>query len=76
MVDECIDALPDDQRVVIVAHFLQRRTHQAIAEDSGISRRTVINRIQRGIEGTRRLLTKRGVVVAEAALDAVEESFR
>ena len=34
----------------------------------GISRRTVINRIQRGIEGTRRLLTKRGVVVAEAAL--------
>ena len=70
-VDEAIDALPEEQREVIVAHFLQRRTHQAIAEALGVSRGTVINRINKGIEEARSILAKRGVTVAETALAAL-----
>jgi RNA polymerase sigma-70 factor (ECF subfamily) len=71
LVDEAIDTLPEAQRIVIIAHFIERRTHQAIAEELGISRRTVINHIQQGIEQTRNTLARRGVVVAETALAAL-----
>lgn len=71
LVDEAIDTLPEEQRIVIIAHFIERRTHQAIAEELGVSRRTVINRVQKGIEQTRDLLARRGVVIAETALAAL-----
>ncbi len=71
LVDEAIDALPEEQRAVIIAHFIERRTQQAIAEELGVARRTVINRIQKGIELIRATLSKRGVVVGEMALLAL-----
>jgi RNA polymerase sigma-70 factor (ECF subfamily) len=71
LVDEAIDTLPEEQRIVIIAHFIERRTHQAIAEELGISRRTVINHVQKGIEQTRKSLARRGIVVAETAMAAV-----
>ncbi len=52
MVDEAIEPCRMTNALSSSLISLQRRTHQAIAEDLGISRRTVINRIQRGIEGT------------------------
>lgn len=70
-VDEAIDALPEEHRVVIVAHFLERRTHQALAADLGVSRGTVINRINKGIEQIRKHLATRGATIAETALVAV-----
>ncbi|MCL4694226.1 MAG: sigma-70 family RNA polymerase sigma factor, partial [Candidatus Hydrogenedentes bacterium] len=71
LVDEAIDSLPDELREVIVAHFIERRTQQAIAEELGVARRTVINRIQKGIDSVRTTLSKRGVVVGETALLAL-----
>ncbi|MCC6488699.1 MAG: sigma-70 family RNA polymerase sigma factor, partial [Candidatus Hydrogenedentes bacterium] len=70
-VDEAIDALPEEQRVVIAAHFLERRTHQALAAELGVSRGTVINRINKGIEQIRKHLATRGAAIAETALVAV-----
>lgn len=67
-VDACIATLPDDIRRVIVAHFLQRKTHEEIATEIGVSRQTVTYRVRKGIERIRTLLRKRGMVVSGAVL--------
>ena len=67
-IDAAIDTLPDDTRDVIVAHFLQRKTHAAIAADQAVSRRAISYRIARGLEAIRRELRRRGVSVTTAAL--------
>lgn len=41
LVDEALDALPDDQRELLVLHFLERRTMTDLAWDYGVSQPTV-----------------------------------
>lgn len=67
-VDECIAQLPPELRDVIVAHFLERRTQEAVAVALGVSRQTVSHRMRKGIERLRLLLVKRGVGISGAAL--------
>ncbi len=68
LIDEAIDALPDDLREPMVQHFFLGRTHESIAEDYDLTRAAVSSRIQRGLEATRTHLAHRGVPVATAAL--------
>lgn len=71
LVDEAIAALPDKQRDVVVAHYLEGKTHDAIARELGVSRPAVTQRVQAGVAGIRAALGKRGVAVPLAALGAM-----
>ncbi|HIJ74816.1 MAG TPA: sigma-70 family RNA polymerase sigma factor [Candidatus Hydrogenedentes bacterium] len=66
-VDEAIAALPDKLRCVVVAHFLERKTHDAIATELGVSRPTVTYRIKRSVDRIRKHLEKRGIPVDASA---------
>lgn len=68
LVDEAIAALPDKQRAVVVAHYLEGKTHEMIARELGISRPAVTQRAQAGVEGIRTALVKRGVTATVTAL--------
>lgn len=68
IIDEAIADLPEEVHGVIVEHFLNRRTHEAIAEDAGVSRQTITYRCQKGIELIRKALQRRGVLVPVSAL--------
>jgi RNA polymerase sigma factor (sigma-70 family) len=70
-VDEAIAALPEEQRVVIIAHFLEHQTGEAVAQAHGISRRAVTYRIQKGVEAIRESLAKRGIPVAAGTLSTM-----
>ena len=67
-VDEAIEQLPEKQRQVIVAHFLQRQTHDAIARELGVTRPAVSYHVQKGVESLRACLDKKGVVITSAFL--------
>jgi RNA polymerase sigma factor (sigma-70 family) len=70
VIDEAIAALPDDLRTLVVAHYLERQTHEAIARETGIPRRTVSHRIGLGVEAIRKNLAQRGIVAGSVALTA------
>jgi len=67
-VDEALEQLAEPMRELVIAHFLNRQTHETIAEDRGIPRRTVSHRIQRGVEHIRAHLESRGVRIGTTAL--------
>lgn len=74
-IDEAIAQLPNDLRLPVVASFLERKTHQEIADELGLDRSTVTRRIDRGIAAIRERLDKRNVSVSAdklAGLLAVE----
>lgn len=66
--DKALEELPDDLRVVVVEHFLQRRTQTEIARQLGVSPATVSRRVDSGIEQLRKKLKKAGVIVSAAVL--------
>jgi RNA polymerase sigma factor (sigma-70 family) len=65
-VDASIAELPGELREVVIAHFVERRTQEAIAAELGVSRQTVHHRARRGIERIRAGLRKRGLAVPAA----------
>ncbi|MDX9972299.1 MAG: sigma-70 family RNA polymerase sigma factor [FCB group bacterium] len=67
LVDEAIAGLPEELRVPLVQHFLENRTHDAIAQELGVSRTTITYRLQKALERVRRTLKRRGVNIAGAA---------
>ena len=67
-VDEAIGELPDKLRAPVVAHFLEGRTHQEIAEELGVPRSTITSRVARGIDEIRKHLRRKGVAVSVSAL--------
>jgi len=69
--DKALDDLPDELRIVVVEHFLQRRTQAEIAGQLGVSPMTVSRRIDRGIDELRKELGKAGVVVSVALLTSL-----
>lgn len=70
LIDEALMELPEELRAPILSHFFEHQSHAAIAEVSGVSRRTITYRIEKGIEALREKLNSRGVGVATAALAA------
>jgi len=71
ILDEELNTLPDENRDVIVAHFLQGHTQVEVAERLGIPRTTVSSRIKAGLDRLERKLKTRGVVVPSAALSGM-----
>ncbi len=69
-VDESIAALPEKERVPLVAHFLEGQTHAEIAERMGVSRPTAGYRIQQGLERIRKDLNRRNITTTGATLGA------
>jgi RNA polymerase sigma-70 factor (ECF subfamily) len=73
-VDEAIAELPERLHTPLVAHYLQGRTHNDIANELGISRQAVTRRITKAVNGIRTTLKKRGVSVAAPALAALMDA--
>ena len=67
-VDGALNELPDDLRIVIVEHFLQRRTQAEIAKELGVSAMTVSRRVEAGLDELRKKLKKAGLIVSAALL--------
>ncbi|GMW02754.1 MAG: hypothetical protein AMXMBFR84_38900 [Candidatus Hydrogenedentota bacterium] len=72
-VDAAIAALAENERNLIVAHFLQGRTQQEIAEEQGITQQAVSHRLKRAIDALRAVLTKSGVPLPAIAVVSLLE---
>jgi len=70
-VDEAIAELPDGIRVPLLAHYFQGESHSAIAQATGVPRRTVSNRITRGIHLVGATLKRQGVSASATVLGAL-----
>lgn len=66
--DKALEELPDELRLVVIEHFLQRRTQAEIAKELGVSAMTVSRRVDRGIDELRKKLEKAGVIVSAVLL--------
>ncbi len=67
-IDDAIRTLPAENRVPLVASFLERETHAVIAKEIGVDRSTVSRRIDRGIELIRAHLKRNGIITTSASL--------
>ncbi len=74
LIDEAIEKLPEKPRVAIVGHFIEGKTHAAIADELGISRAAVTQRIRRGIAGVRKQLKRQGIPIVVANLSVLFEA--
>lgn len=70
-IDEAIAALPDKLCYPLVAHYLYGESHAAIARATGVPRRTVSSRIQRGVDSVGAHLKSRGIAVPMVTLAAM-----
>lgn len=70
LVDEALDALPEEVRTLVIEHYLEQRTQQDMAASLGVSQSTVSRQIERGLQLLREDLRKRGVACG-AGLGAV-----
>lgn len=68
LVDQAIEALPEDLREMVVAHYLEGQSQQAIARDAGITQQAVSKRIKKGVEKLRDHVERLGVPIGAAAL--------
>lgn len=67
-VDEALAELPDEQRWVLVQHYLRGRTMRDLAAEIGSSAPTLSRRHQAALEALRDRLRKRGVMTSAAML--------
>jgi RNA polymerase sigma factor (sigma-70 family) len=70
-IDESILELTEEQRVTVVSHFMEGKSHATIAKELGISRRAVGYRINKAVEIIARRLNKQGITISAAALTSV-----
>jgi len=70
-VDEAIAALPQEIRSPVVTHFLYGQSHSTIARASGVPRRTISNRINKGVGLIGESLRKRGIALPIVSLAAM-----
>ena len=66
--DAALTALPDDQRAIVIRHFLLGQDQAEIADTLAISQATVSRRITVGLENLRKQLSRTGCIVTIAAL--------
>lgn len=71
LLDEAVDALPDDVREAIILHFLQSLPQEAVAQRLGVHQSTVSRRIDRGLNLLRERLTASGAALSAAPLSAL-----
>jgi RNA polymerase sigma factor (sigma-70 family) len=71
LIDEAIAALPDDQRLPLVLHYLKQKSQTEVASELGLDQSTISRRLSQGIAALRLQLEKAGVVVAAAALSTL-----
>lgn len=70
-VDRALAELPERLRTPLVAHFLEGKTHAAIAAELRTTRQNVTYRIRKGVAALRTRLRRRGIAVPAAALAAL-----
>lgn len=70
-VDAALAELPDEQRWVLVQHYLMGKTMRELAKDRNSSAATMSRRHQQALETLREKLRKRGVLLAMAALPMI-----
>ncbi|HSI63876.1 MAG TPA: sigma-70 family RNA polymerase sigma factor, partial [Candidatus Saccharimonadia bacterium] len=62
LMDEVLDALPDESRSLLVEHFLEQRAQQEIARRLGVSQSTISRKIETALQALRDGLAKKGVL--------------
>ncbi len=67
-VDEAMDELDEETRLLLIEHFFNGRTMTEIAAAGKLSQPTVSRRIESGIERLAEKLKDRGIIAAAAAL--------
>ncbi|HWE96857.1 MAG TPA: sigma-70 family RNA polymerase sigma factor [Tepidisphaeraceae bacterium] len=67
-VDEALSALPEDERELLVRHFLRGEAQADLAAEGGTSAATLSRRMKSAVDLLRRELRRRGVDVAPALL--------
>lgn len=70
-IDEAIEELPNKTRQMVIAHFLQKKSHAEIATEFRISKQAVTRRIANGIESLRKTLARAGVTLSAGGLVAL-----
>jgi RNA polymerase sigma-70 factor (ECF subfamily) len=67
-IDEALDELDDESRVLLVRHFLQGTPQADLAAEAGVSAATMSRRVKHSIALLREALSRRGVSVAPSVL--------
>ena len=67
-IDESLDELDDDDRVLLVRHFLQGTPQADLAAEAGVSAATMSRRVKHAIALLRESLSRKGVSVAPSVL--------
>ena len=62
LMDEVLDALPEESRSLLVEHFLEQRAQQEIARRLGVSQSTISRKIETALQALRDGLAKKGVL--------------
>ncbi len=68
ILDQALDALPEENRSVIVAHYLEGRTQVDVAQHLNIPRSTVTSRIRTGLNQLQHKMKAKGITLPAAAL--------
>jgi RNA polymerase sigma-70 factor (ECF subfamily) len=74
IVERAIRGLPDRSRMILIASRLEGLTHQAIAKQLGISRRTVLYELKRAVEYLDAQLAREGYSSSDCASDSTDAS--
>jgi len=70
-IDEALDRLPDNTRMLLTEHFLSGKSQRQLAKETKTSTATVCRRIKAGLVVLRKELAKAGYVVSAAALTSL-----
>lgn len=62
LVDEALDALPEESRLLLVEHFLEQRAQNEIARRLGVNQSTISRKIEAALQALRDDLAKKGVL--------------
>lgn len=68
LLDSALDSLPEENRAVIVAHYIEGRTQVDVAKHLDIPRSTVTSRLRVGLDRLHQKMKAKGVVLPAAAL--------
>ena len=70
-VDQAMEDLDDNIRQMLVRHYLNGKSMQAVGDAMGISQATVSRKIEKGVSQLRELLRKKGILVSIGLLGSM-----